>query len=110
MDKIKYKIKKKEFHEEIMSFKDDEGAYCGWGRFIETDNKKLKKFFDEYLFIEHENFGTGSSFCIGRYSDVADYYWDYAQTTTAYAKLFKELIEMAIKNEGMYRGFGNDFS
>ncbi|QHJ79020.1 MAG: hypothetical protein [Caudoviricetes sp.] len=110
MAKIKYKIKKKEFHDELTTLGNDEGSYSGWGRFIETDNKKLKEFFDEYLCIAHEDQGAGSYYCIGRYSDVADYFWDYAQTPTSYAKLFKELIEMAIKNEGMYKGFGNDFN
>lgn len=106
---IKYKIKKKEFHAELMSLGDDEGAYCGWGRFIETSNQKLIDFFNYYLFIEHENFGSGSSFCIGRYSDVADYYWEYAQTPTQLAKCFDKIIQEAITNTGMYEKFGNSF-
>ncbi|QPB09013.1 hypothetical protein CPT_Metamorpho_276 [Klebsiella phage Metamorpho] len=107
--KIKYKIKKKELHAELMSLGDDEGPYCGWGRFIETDNQNLINFFNEYLFIEHENFGNGSSFCVGAYNDTADYYWDYAQTPTAYGKLFDALIKDAINNEGMYTGYNNKF-
>lgn len=108
--KIKYKIKKKEFHAELMSLGDDEGAYCGWGRFIESDNQNLIQFFNEYLFIEHENYdGNSSAFCIGRYSDVADTYWEYAQTPASLAKCFKVLIEDAIKSEGIYEGFGNEF-
>ncbi|AUE22906.1 hypothetical protein FDI95_gp033 [Citrobacter phage CF1 ERZ-2017] len=106
--KIKYKIKKKEFHAEVMSLGDDEGSYCGWGRFIETDNQKLINFFNEYLFIEHENFG-GSALCIGRYSDVADYYWEYGQTPNNLAKCFDSIIKEAITNTGMYKGFGNEF-
>lgn len=107
--KIKYKIKKKEMHAEMMSLGDDEGPYNGWGRFIETSNQKLIDFFNEYLCIEHENLGSGSSFCIGRYHDTADYYWEYAQTPTAYGKLFDGLIKDAIANTGMYEGFGNKF-
>lgn len=107
--KIKYKIKKKEMHAEMMSLGDDEGPYCGWGRFIETDNQNLINFFNEYLFIEHENLGSGSSFCVSAHGDTADYYWDYAQTQTAYGKLFDALIKDAIKNEGMYKGYANEF-
>lgn len=106
---IKYKIKKKEFHAEIMGLGDDEGPYCGWGRFIDIDNKKLKDFFDEYLFIEHENFGNGSSFCVGAYSDTADYYWEYGDTAASYAKQLDKLIKDAINNEGMYKGYKNNF-
>lgn len=108
--KIKYKIKKSELHAELMSLGDDEGAYCGWGRFIETGNQYLIDFFNHYLFIEHENYdGNSSAFCIGRYADVADTYWDYKQTPTSAAKLFKGLIEDAINNEGIYEGFDNVF-
>lgn len=106
---IKFTIDKKAFHAELMSLGDDEGPYCGMGRFIKTDNQKLIQFFNEYLFIEHENFGNGSSFCVGAYNDTADYYWEYAQTPAAYEKLFKQLIKDAIKNEGMYKGYGNKF-
>lgn len=109
MKKIKYKIKKDDFFKEIMSLGDDEGAYCGWGRFIETDNQKLKEFFNEYLFIEHESFSNGSSFCIGRYSDVADYFWEYDLTKSQYVKLFDNLIKDAVANTGIYEGFDNEF-
>lgn len=107
--KIKYKIKKKEFHAELMSLGDDEGSYLGWGRFIETSNQKLIDFFNEYLCIAHENQGAGSYFCIGRYNDVADEFWKYAQTPTQLAKCFDKIIQEAITNTGMYKKFGNSF-
>lgn len=107
--KIKYSILKKAMHQEMMSLGDDEGPYCGWGRFIKTDNQKLIDFFNEYLFIEHENFGNGSSFCVGAYPDTADYYWEYAQTPAQMAKCFDALIKDAIENTGMYKDYGNEF-
>lgn len=107
--KIKYKIKKEAFVSEVRGLGDDEGPYCGWGRFIETDNQKLKEFFNDYLFIEHENLGNGSSFCVGAYNDTADYYWDHDSTATQLVKLFDGLIKDAIANSGMYKGYNNQF-
>ncbi|AHY25278.1 hypothetical protein PS2_027 [Serratia phage PS2] len=106
---IKYTIDKAGLHAEIMSLGSDEGPYSGWGRFIKTSNQELKNFFDNYLFIEHENYGNGSCFCIGAYSDTADYYWEYAQTPAQYAKLFDALIKDAINNTEMYKGYNNKF-
>lgn len=107
--KIKYKINKASFINEIRGLGDDEGPYCGWGRFIETDNQALKQFFNDYLFIEHENFGNGSSFCVGAYNDSADYYWNYNSTDSQLVKLFDTLIKDAISNANMYKNFGNKF-
>ena len=109
MAAIKYKINKQAFYDELMSIGDDEGAYCGWGRFIQTDNKNLINFINNYLFIEHESFSNGSSFSVGRYSDVTDYYWDRDQTQASLAKCFDSIIKEAVNNTGMYLGFGNEF-
>lgn len=106
---IKYEIDVESLDKGLLKLYDEEGTFAGWGQYIKTDNQALIDFFNEYLAIEFEVHHGQWAYAVGAYSDETYDYWYYDNEEEYFAEKLSELIEEAIHNKGMYKGFGNKF-